>query len=43
MLSPGPMTAEAWMSESEVAFYVIGALATLYIVAATWRSRDAAR
>jgi hypothetical protein len=30
------------MSEPEVPFYVIGALVTLYIVAATWRSRDAA-
>ena len=30
------------MSEPEVPFYVIGALVTLYIVAASWRSRDAA-
>lgn len=30
------------MSEPEVPFYVIGALVTLYIVAATWRSKDAA-
>ena len=30
------------MSEPEVPFYVIGALVTLYIMAATWRSRDAA-
>jgi hypothetical protein len=30
------------MSEPEIPFYVIGALVTLYIVAATWRSRDAA-
>jgi hypothetical protein len=30
------------MSESEVPFYVLGALVTLYIVAASWRSRDAA-
>jgi hypothetical protein len=30
------------MSEPEVPFYVVGALVTLYIVAATWRSRDAA-
>jgi hypothetical protein len=29
------------MSEPEVPFYVIGALVTLYIVAASWRSRDA--
>jgi hypothetical protein len=29
------------MSEPEVPFYVIGALVTLYIFAATWRSRDA--
>jgi len=29
------------MSEPEVPFYVIGALVTLYIVAATWRSRNA--
>jgi hypothetical protein len=31
------------MSEPEVPFYVLGALLTLYIVAASWRSRDAAR
>jgi hypothetical protein len=30
------------MSEPEVPFYVIGALVTVYVVAATWRSRDAA-
>jgi hypothetical protein len=30
------------MSEPDVPFYVIGALVTLYIIAATWRSRDAA-
>jgi hypothetical protein len=30
------------MSEPEVPFYVLGALLTLYIVAASWRSRDAA-
>jgi hypothetical protein len=30
------------MSESEVPFYVIGALFAVYIVAASWRSRDAA-
>jgi hypothetical protein len=24
-----------------IAFYVVGALFTLYVVAATWRSRDA--
>jgi hypothetical protein len=30
------------MSEPEVPFYVTGVLVTLYIVAATWRSRDAA-
>ena len=28
------------MSEPDVPFYVIGALVTLYIIAATWRSRD---
>ena len=42
MLSHRPFSTEAGMSESEVPFYVIGALVTLYIVAATWRSRDAA-
>ena len=30
------------MNESEVPFYVLGALVALYIVLATWRSRDAA-
>jgi hypothetical protein len=30
------------MSEPEVFFYVTGALVALYIVAASWRSRDAA-
>jgi len=30
------------MSDAEVFFYVIGALVALYIVAASWRSRDAA-
>lgn len=30
------------MSESGVFFYVTGALVALYIVAASWRSRDAA-
>ena len=34
------MAIEARMSEPEVPFYVVGALVTLYIVAATWRSRD---
>jgi hypothetical protein len=29
------------MNDLGIAFYVIGALATLYAVAATWRSRDA--
>jgi hypothetical protein len=36
------MAIEARMSEPEVPFYVVGALVTLYIVAASWRSRDAA-
>ena len=30
------------MSEPDLPFYVLGALLTLYIVAASWRSRDAA-
>jgi hypothetical protein len=30
------------MSEAEVFFYVTGALVLLYIVAASWRSSDAA-
>ena len=30
------------MSEPEVFFYVTGALVALYVVAASWRSRDAA-
>jgi hypothetical protein len=30
------------MSEPEVFFYLTGALVALYIVAASWRSRDAA-
>ena len=30
------------MSEAEVFFYVTGALVGLYIVVASWRSRDAA-
>jgi len=30
------------MSEHEVPFIVLAALVTLYIVAASWRSRDAA-
>jgi hypothetical protein len=42
MLRPWSNSTEAGMSESEVPFYVIGALVTLYIVAASWRSRDAA-
>lgn len=29
------------MSDAEVFFYVTGALVALYIVAASWRSRDA--
>jgi hypothetical protein len=29
------------MSNLDVACYVLGTLVTLYIVAATWRSRDA--
>jgi hypothetical protein len=29
------------MSNIPIAFYVIGALFTLYVVAATWRSKDA--
>jgi len=31
------------MGNAGVAFYVLGALLTLYIVAATWRSKDAPR
>jgi hypothetical protein len=31
------------MSESVVPFFVIGALLTLHVVAATWRWRDVAR
>jgi hypothetical protein len=42
MLRPWSDSTEARMSEPEVPFYVIGALVTLYIVAASWRSRDAA-
>jgi hypothetical protein len=34
--------AEARMSEPELPFYAIGALVTLYIAAAIWRSKDAA-
>jgi len=30
------------MSNLPIAFYVLGSLFTLYIVAATWRSKDAA-
>jgi hypothetical protein len=30
------------MSEAEVFFYLTGALVALYIVVASWRSRDAA-
>jgi hypothetical protein len=29
------------MNNVGIAFYIIGALVTLYVVAATWRSRDA--
>lgn len=29
------------MSEPGIGFFVVGALFTVYIVAATWRSRDA--
>jgi hypothetical protein len=29
------------MSNLDIAFYVVGALFALYVVAATWRSRDA--
>ena len=28
------------MGEAAIAFYVVGALVTVYIVAETWRSRD---
>jgi len=30
------------MSNIPIAFYVLGALFTLYVVAATWQSKDAA-
>lgn len=29
------------MSNLGIAFYVLGALFTLYVIAATWKSRDA--
>jgi len=29
------------MSNWEIAFYVVGALFTVYVIAATWRSKDA--
>jgi hypothetical protein len=30
-----------YVSEPAIPFYVVGALVTVYIVAATWRSKDA--
>ena len=31
------------MSNLGIAFYVLGALFTLYVIAATWKSRDCER
>lgn len=37
----GPQSHEAVMRNIPIAFYVVGALFTLYVVAATWRAKDA--
>jgi hypothetical protein len=39
--SAGNQFTPDFMSNIPIAFYVLGSLFTLYIVAATWRSRDA--